>query len=91
MNAGPIVTAEFYLDRITDEAARDAIRQACAGADRGPVPIVNKAGTRIGAIVAPETIARHASHGPEVTCRPAGNGLCEPLDGVPSPGPGVGC
>lgn len=24
------------------------------------------------------TVQRHADHGPEVTCRPAGNGLCVP-------------
>lgn len=102
--AEPIVTAGLHLDRIADRGTRDVLRQACIAAMRGPVPIVNKAGTQIGAIITPGaaetlmfnagTIVRHAEHGPDVTCRPAGNGLCEPLDGEaaePSPGPGVGC
>jgi hypothetical protein len=27
-------------------------------------------------------IERHADHGADVTCRPAGNGLCEPYSGA---------
>jgi hypothetical protein len=29
-------------------------------------------------VAALAAIHRHADHGPDVTCRPAGNGLCEP-------------
>jgi hypothetical protein len=25
-------------------------------------------------------LLRHADHDPEIVCRPAGNGLCEPMD-----------
>lgn len=84
MAADPIVTSEFHLDRLSDKSARDFLRRAAAEAKHGPVWLVNKAGKRIGAIVAPDDVealpARHADHDPELACRPAlGHGLCYPV------------
>ena len=50
-----VVSGELHLDRISDKRTRDVLRQAAAMARHGdPVWIVNRAGERIGRIVAPD-------------------------------------
>lgn len=49
--------SEFHYSRLADKRARDAIRRAVADAKSGPVWLVNRNGTRTGAIVTAEDAA----------------------------------